>query len=55
MDLKKKSSDKLIIVVAESDSFLGHSIQPSSLDNEPIWEPREETFVGLSQRHKIGC
>lgn len=55
MDLKKKSSDKLIIVVAKSDSFLGHSIQPSRLDNEPIWEPREETFVGLSQRHKIGC
>lgn len=47
MDLKRKSSDKLIIV-AESDSFLGHSIQPSSLDNEPTWEPRAETFVGLS-------
>ena len=49
MDLKKKKgSDKLIIVVAESDSFLGLSIQPSSLDNEPIWELRAETFVGLS-------
>lgn len=48
MDLKKKSSDKLIIVVAERDSFLGLSIQPSSLGNEPIWEPRAETFVGLS-------